>query len=86
MAAPSATRPAIARPSNAHRLPGELQASLEEAVIASPNCVQLAPRPEAAYRERLISIDRSIAELFHVNSRLRRQGSENVAANAGVLP
>lgn len=71
---------------HARLLPGELQASLEEAVIASPNCVQLAPRPEAAYRERLISIDRSIAELFHVNSRLRRQGSENVPADAGVLP
>ena len=74
----SSTRPNIGSPAkDRFRLDRKIQASLEDTVVSSPNCVELLPTPAVAFQERLLRLDAHVAELFHANSRLTSVSSAN---------
>lgn len=50
---------------------------LEEAVIASPNSVELTRSPAIDYFQRFLSSDSHVAELFHVNTKISHHSTVN---------
>jgi len=82
----SSTRPNIGSPAkDRFRLDRKVQASLEDSIVSSPNCVELLATPAVAFQERLLKLAPHVAELFHANSRLTRVSSANQPINTLLL-
>lgn len=82
----SSTRPNIGSPArDRFRLDRKIQASLEDTVVSSPNCVELLATPAVAFQERLLRLEPHVAELFHANSRLTSVSSANKPLDRGLL-
>ena len=87
MSTTSSTRPNIGSPAkDRFTLDRRTQASLEDSIVSSPNCVELLANPAVAFQERLLRLEPHVAELFHANSRLTRASGANQPVDRRLLP